>query len=76
MSFVWGLIIVLLAMVWIVTVWDIVRRHLGSRSTVAWVLIILVLPFVGSLLYWLLRRPPDDEVRRRMDMEREMRHGA
>ena len=72
----WGLIIVLLAMVWIVTVWDIVRRHLGSRGTVAWVLIVILLPFVGSLLYWLLRRPPDDEVRRRMDMEREMRHGA
>jgi hypothetical protein len=76
MSFIWGIIIVLLAMVWIVSVWDIVRRHPGPRSTAAWLLIIILLPFVGSLMYWVLRRPSDDEVRRRIDMDREMRHGT
>jgi hypothetical protein len=76
MSFIWGSIIVLLALVWIVSVWDIVRRHLSAGSTAAWLLIIIIFPFVGSLVYWVLRRPPDDEVRRRIDMETELHRGT
>ena len=57
MSIFWGVFAVLLAIVWLVTIGDLVRRHLGTQRTVAWLLIVLILPFVGAGLYWVLRRP-------------------
>ena len=75
MSFIWAIIVVLLALVWLVSVWDIVRRHLGGGRTAAWLLIVILLPFAGALLYWMLRRPTDDEVRRKVEMDGRMRHG-
>ena len=57
MSVLAGVVAVLLAVVWIVTVSDLVRRHLGRQRTIAWVLIVLILPFAGAALYWVLRKP-------------------
>jgi hypothetical protein len=73
---VWGIISVLLAVVWIITMADLVRRHLGTGRTVAWALLVLVLPFIGALACWGLREPPAEEAQRRVDAEREMRHGG
>ena len=55
MSLLWGVTAVVVAIVWLVTVSDLVRRHLGRNKTVAWLLIVLILPLVGSALYWVLR---------------------
>ena len=57
MSVLWGTLAVLLAIVWLVTVSDLVRRHLGRQRTIAWLLIVLILPFAGAILYWVLRKP-------------------
>jgi membrane associated rhomboid family serine protease len=57
MSVLWGVLIVVVAVVWLVTVADLVRRHLGTKRTVAWLLIVLILPLLGSALYWVLRGP-------------------
>jgi hypothetical protein len=35
---------------------DLFSRHLDQRHTLAWLLIIILLPFAGALLYWVLRR--------------------
>jgi hypothetical protein len=75
MGFIWGLLIVLWACFWIVCVWDIVRRHLGAGRTAAWLLIVILLPFAGALLYWILRPTPPEEVQRRMDLETDIRAG-
>ena len=45
MSLLWG------------TIADLVRRHLGTKRTVAWLLIVLILPLLGAGLYWVLRGP-------------------
>lgn len=71
---VWGLIGLVLAAVVIVTIVDVVRRHLGAGRTAAWILLVLLLPFVGSLLYWGLRRPTKDEVDLALAAERDMHH--
>ena len=52
----WVAISVVLLVVWAFTVADIFRRHLGQRQTLAWILIVILLPFAGALLYWVLRR--------------------
>jgi hypothetical protein len=59
MSVLLGALAVLLAIVWLVTIGDLVRRHLGTQRTVAWLLIVLILPYLGAGLYWILRRPED-----------------
>jgi len=52
----WVAISVVLVVVWAFTVADILRRHLDQRHTLAWLLIVILLPFAGALLYWVLRR--------------------
>jgi hypothetical protein len=75
MGVLWGLIAVLLAFVVLASVYDVVRRHLGAGRTAGWILLIVLLPFAGSLLYWGLRRPAQDEVQRSLDADSDMRHG-
>ena len=55
----WQAVLVLLAIVWLITVVDLVRRRLDRRRTVAWLLLVLLVPFAGALWYWVVRRPPD-----------------
>ena len=52
----WVAISVVLVVVWAFTVADIFRRRLDQKHTLAWVLIVVLLPFAGALLYWVLRR--------------------
>jgi hypothetical protein len=62
MTFVWGVLGLLIATVWVITIWDIFRHHLGAMKTTAWVLIVLILPLVGSILYWALRKESQEDV--------------
>ena len=64
-----GIIGVVILVIWAITIWDIVRSRLGAGKTAAWLLIVILLPFVGSLLYWILRKPQADEVQRQYDNE-------
>lgn len=59
MSVLLGALAVLLAVIWLVTVGDLVRRHLGTQRTIAWLLIVLIVPYAGAALYWVLRKPED-----------------
>ena len=49
MSVLWGVMAVVVAIVWLVTVADLVRRHLGTKRTVAWLLIVLTLGSIAAL---------------------------
>jgi hypothetical protein len=53
---VWVVAAVVLVAVWAFTLADIFRRGFDRRQLLAWVLIVVLLPFVGALLYWVLRR--------------------
>ena len=64
MGLLWGTIAFLLLIVWAISVVDIVRRHLGAAATIGWILLVTVLPFVGAIVYWALRKPTQDELER------------
>ena len=71
-----GLLGLILLVIWVLTIADIVRSHLGTGKAAAWILLVVIVPFVGALIYWLLRKPSDAEVRRQIDNERAMRESA
>jgi hypothetical protein len=73
MTFVWVAVSVTLVIIWVLTISDIVRRHLGSKRTAAWLLIVVLLPFVGAVLYWILRRSTPEELQQQADAGRELR---
>jgi uncharacterized integral membrane protein len=80
MSVLWGIVggvaLVVLVIVWVVTVADMIGRHLPRGQTAAWLLIVILLPFVGSILYWALRKPSADEVEYQAESEVAMREAA
>jgi hypothetical protein len=55
---------------------DIVRRHLGSKQTSAWLLIVVLLPFAGAVAYWALRKPERGDATRVAAAERDRREQA
>jgi uncharacterized integral membrane protein len=71
-----GIFAIVLLAVWIVTIVDIFQSKLGAGKTAAWLLIVILLPFVGSIFYWVMRKPPADEAQRQYDNERALRESA
>jgi len=66
----------LAVVVWVITAVDIFRRHLSGWMTFGWLVLILVLPFVGSLIYWIARKPSAEEVERQRLAQADLRHDA
>jgi hypothetical protein len=59
---VWVFIVVPLIIVWALGVVDIVRRDLSPLATAGWILIVVLLPLIGTLAYFLLRKPTEQEI--------------
>jgi hypothetical protein len=76
MSIIWVTIGVALVIIWVITVVDIIRRHLGAKRTSAWLLIVVLLPFVGALAYWVLRKPEPGDAARVAAAQRDSREQA
>jgi hypothetical protein len=76
MSFLWGVVALLLLIVWALSVYDIVRRRLGGKRTVAWILIVVILPVIGSILYWWLRKPEPGDAQHKYEADRSRREEA
>jgi O-antigen ligase len=70
MSLIWATLATLALILAVFSIVDIVRRRLGTGPTVAWVLLVVILPFVGSVVYWALRKPEPEDVQRIADAER------
>jgi phospholipase D-like protein len=62
-TFVWVFILLPLVVVWLIALVDIVRRPLSWLATAAWIVIVLMFPFIGTLVYFLLRKPTQEELR-------------
>lgn len=67
---------VALLIVWVLTIVDIVRRPLSTKQTVAWVLIILIVPFIGAVIYWAMRKPDPGEAEYFADADAQRRYEA
>jgi hypothetical protein len=52
----WVAVSIAVVVVWAFTIVDLFSRHLDRSRMLAWLLIIILLPFAGALLYWVLRR--------------------
>jgi hypothetical protein len=76
MSLVWGTIAIALLIVWALSIYDIVRRHLGAKRTAAWILIVVILPVVGSIVYWAMRKPDPGDAQHKYDADRSRREDA
>jgi hypothetical protein len=58
----WVFILIPLIVVWLCGIVDIVRRDLGRGAKAAWILIVVLLPVLGTILYFVLRKPTDKEI--------------
>ena len=76
MSLLWIIFAGLLLVVWVLTVIDIVRRRLSLWKAVAWVLIALIIPFIGAAVYWALRKPDDADRERAAAAQASLRSDA
>lgn len=64
MRFILGAVIVLFLVLWVRAVIDVFRRpDLSGGGKAAWAIGMLVFPFIGLLIYTMLR-PADSQVRR------------
>lgn len=59
---VWVFILLPLLVIWAVGLVDIFRRDLPRGTKAAWVLIVMLLPVVGTITYFLLRKPTEKEI--------------
>ena len=60
---VWVFILVPVLVIWAVGLIDIFRRDLPRGTKAAWILIVVLLPIVGTITYFLLRKPTEEEIR-------------
>jgi hypothetical protein len=73
LTFIWIVIAVAVAIAWILGVVDIFRRRLDAKHTVAWLLLVLILPILGTILYWILRPPESGDLARAEAAQRDVR---
>jgi hypothetical protein len=52
-----------IAIAWVAGLVDILRHPMPTRQRIFWILIVIVLPILGTLAYFTLRKPTDQEVR-------------
>ncbi len=66
MSWFWWLLGVLVLIMWIAAIVDIIRRRHSRTAgkTAAWILIVLILPVLGTILYFLINGTGDPGVPR------------
>jgi hypothetical protein len=62
MTILWTTIGLLVVIIAAITIVDIVRRRQSTGKMAAWILLVVILPFLGALLYWALRKPTPEEV--------------
>jgi hypothetical protein len=62
----WIFAAAILAILWVFTIVDIVRRHYSAGATFGWVALILVVPYIGAIIYWIVRKPTEAEVEQAM----------
>ena len=69
----WAIIGLAILIAWGLGVVDIFRRHLDAKHTVAWLLIVLIMPILGTILYWVLREEDPGTLERKAAAESELR---
>jgi xanthine/uracil permease len=66
----------MLLIVVIGTIVDIFRQHYSTGATVGWVVLVIILPFIGSAIYWVARKPEPTDPEQLYRLEAEQRREA
>ena len=76
MGLLWWIVAIVVAFAVVLTAIDIFRRRLSAGATIGWLVLIVVLPLIGSIIYWAVRKPSADVVERVYDAQTDMRRDA
>lgn len=71
----WVLVTVV-AVVWVLSLVDVFRRGYSGWTMAGWIALIIVLPLLGSVIYWSLRKPTPAEVEAQTLAEADLRRSA
>jgi hypothetical protein len=72
----WLIFSVLILIVWVFTLVDIFRRGYSGWTMLGYIALIIVLPFIGSVIYWAVRKPTAAEAERAYLAETDMRRST
>jgi uncharacterized membrane protein len=61
---VWVFILIPVLVIWVAGLVDIVRRDLPRSTKAGWIIVVLLLPVIGTLVYFLIRKPTEEERRK------------
>ena len=61
MTLLWIFVSVALAVIWVLTIVDLVRQRYSAGVTIGWLALVLLLPYAGAIIYWIVRKPRDTE---------------
>ena len=76
MTLLWITASIVLAVIWIISIVDVFRRHHSGAATTGWIALIVLLPFLGALIYWGVRKPTPQEVEQQYLGEAELRRST
>jgi hypothetical protein len=65
MTVLWIFVFAVLVVLAITTVVDIAQRSYSGWTKAGWIALVVILPLVGSLVYWVVRPTPPGEAERR-----------
>jgi hypothetical protein len=57
----WLITVPIVIVVTVLTIVDIVRRKTGGWTIAGWILLVIAFPVIGSLIYWVTRKPEPGE---------------
>ena len=76
MSLLWIIVFCVVALVWVLSIVDIVRQHYSGWTTAAWLALIVILPIIGSIIYWFARKPTSADAEQQYLAEADRRRSA
>ena len=62
MGLFWLIIVPVVIVIAAITIVDIVRRKQGGWTITGWVLLVVLFPVIGAVIYWATRKPTAAEV--------------
>jgi predicted membrane channel-forming protein YqfA (hemolysin III family) len=76
MSLLWIVLFCVIALVWVISIVDVIRQHYSGGTTAAWLALIVLLPFVGSVIYAFTRKPTRQDAEQAYLAEADRRRSA
>jgi hypothetical protein len=73
MTWMWTGLGVIVLIIWVLTIVDIIRRGYSGGTTAGYIALIVILPLIGSAIYWAVRKPSAAEIEKAYRAEADIR---